>query len=296
MERKFILTCGSTVDMPYEYIVEQREIPVIYYTYQMNGKVCVDNMDNPKGSLDEFYQAIKDGALPSTSQINVDAYLQFFREQAKNGPVLHIAFGSGMSSSVNNAMTAAEMLKEEDPTADVHVVDSLGSSSGYGLLVDEAADRRDQGMTRDEVEQWVLSVRNTVHHQFYSTDLTMFRRGGRVSGPAAAIATILNICPIMHLNAEGRIIAYGKVRGKKNAQLETVRTVEEHIQNGHDYSGKIFICNSHCIEDAESTAALLRERFPKADIRIYDIGTIIGCHTGFGTVAVFFFGDERGME
>ena len=293
MDRKFILTCGSTVDMPYEYIVEQRQIPVIYYTYQMNGEVCIDNMDHPKGSLDKFYQAIANGGMPSTSQINVDAYLQFFREQAKNGPVLHVAFGSGMSSSVNNAKMAADMLMEEDPTADVHVVDSLGSSSGYGLLVDEAADRRDQGMSREEVEEWILKVRNTIHHQFYSTDLTMFRRGGRVSGPAATIATILGICPIMRLNAAGRIIAYDKVRGKKKAQLETVRTVEAHIQKGRDYDGKIFISNSHCPEDAEATAVLIRERFPKADVRIYDIGTIIGCHTGFGTVACFFFGDER---
>lgn len=128
----------------------------------------------------------------------------------------------------------------------IRVVDSLGSCTGYGLLVDDAADLRDGGETAEAVEKWALSVRNTIHHQFFATDLKLFRRGGRVSGPAAAVATVLNICPIMHLNSEGRIIAYGKVRGKKNSIIKTVDEVEKNIKDGRNYSGKMFVSLSHC--------------------------------------------------
>ena len=141
----------------------------------------------------------------------------------------------------------------------------------------------------------MLDNRNTVHHQFYSVDLKYFKRSGRVSGAAATVAAILNICPIMRLNSAGRIIAYDKVRGRKNAIRRTVDTMEAHAQRGRDYSGKCFICHSNSPEDAEQTKLAVKERFPKirGDIRICDIGTIIASHCGPGTVAVFFFGDER---
>ena len=143
----------------------------------------------------------------------------------------------------------------------------------------------------------MLENRNKVHHQFYSTDLKYFRRGGRVSGPAAAIGAILNICPIMRLNNEGRIIAYDKVRGRQNAIRRTLDTMEKHAQGGRDYDQKCWICHSNSLADAEATQTAIRERFPRAkELRICDIGTIIGSHAGPGTVAVFFFGDERTAE
>lgn len=294
MERPFILSCGSTVDLPYRYL-QARGIPVIFYTYVVDGKEYVDDMGRSPGALAQFYQFLAAGKLPSTSQISTGKYLDFFDALLQKGDLLHIAFGSGMSGSVNNAQAAAEMLREKYPERKLVVLDSLCSSSGYGLLVDEAADMRERGCTMEEVENWVLEHRNTVHHQFFSTDLTYYRRSGRMSGAAAAIGSILNICPLMRLDDRGRIIAYDKVRGKKNAIRETVRTVELHIQNGTDYSGKCWICHSNCIAEAEQMKAALQQRFPhiKGEIRICDIGTIIASHCGPGTVAVFFFGDAR---
>lgn len=299
MENKFILTCESTVDLPYDYVCN-RNIPVLFYTYTVNGVEYEDDMGKNPDSLKNFYTLLDEGYLPSTSQINVFKYERFFESviEKYDGEILHIAFGSGMTPSVNNAYDAAKKVMEKHPGRSIRVIDSLGSCSGYGLLVDDAADLRDQGKTAKEVEDWALSVRNTIHHQFFATDLKLFRRGGRVSGPAAAVATVLNICPIMHLNSEGRIIAYGKVRGKKNSIIKTVDEVEKNIRNGRDYDGKMFVAHSNCIDLAGETINELEKRFPKVKgkIRLENIGTTIASHTGVGTVAVFFYGGERGIN
>ncbi len=295
MDRKFTLSCCSTVDLPYSYM-ESRDIPVLFYTYVVDGREYDDDMGRDPEALPRFYAFLKEGKLPQTSQINVAAYTEFFEKLLdKGGDVLHIAFTSGQSGSVHNAFLAAEELKDRYPGQRLVVIDSLCSSSGYGLLVDYAADMRDEGKTLDEVAQWVLDNRNKVHHQFFSSDMTQFRRTGRVSGAAAAVATVLNICPIMRLDDKGAIKAYSKVRGKKKAVETTVDTMEQCAQNGRDYDGKCFVCHSQCPEDARLVIEAVEERFPKlkGKIRLCDIGTIIGSHAGQGTVAVFFMGNER---
>ena len=294
MAQTFILSCESTVDLPYSYI-EGRGIPVLFYHYTVNGQDYVDDMGRDPEGLTKFYARIAQGALPSTSQLNTYDYMNFLESLLAQGDVLHIAFTSGQSGSVYNAFLAAEMLKEKYPDRKLVVLDSLCSSSGYGLLVDTVADMRDAGATLDEAVQWVLDNRNKVHHQFFSTDMTQFRRTGRVSGAAAAIATVLNICPLMRLDNKGAIKAYDKVRGKHKAIEATVDAMEEHAQGGREYDQRCWICHSQCPELAQQLSDALGERFPhvKGHIRICDIGTIIGSHAGPGTVAVFFYGDER---
>ncbi len=216
MNTKFILSCESTVDLPFSY-VSGRNIPVIFYTYTVDGKEYIDDMLRDPEALPNFYQLLDDGKLPSTSQLNEFAYEEFFEEQLKQGDLLHIAFGSGMTKSVTNAESAASKMREKYPNRKLIVVDSLCSSSGYGMLVDYAADMRDRGCSIEETEKWLIDNRNKIHHQFFSTELKHYRRSGRMSGATAMIATILGICPIMRLDDKGRIIAYGKVRGKTNA-------------------------------------------------------------------------------
>ena len=252
---------------------------------------------NPE-ALPQFYQFLEEDKLPSTSQINEFNYLNFFEQQLQHGDLLHIAFGSGMTQSVRNAELAADELREKYPERKIVVIDSLCSSSGYGMLVDYAADMRDKGCTMEEIERWVIDNRQNIHHQFFSTELKHYRRSGRMSGATAMVATVLGICPIMRLDDKGRIIAYGKVRGKNNAIKATVDAMEAHAQGGRNYTGKCFICHSQCIQDAEKTKAAILERFPhiQGDVRIVDIGTIIASHCGPGTVAIFFLGDERAPE
>ena len=297
MQAKFVLSCESTVDLPFSYVSE-RNIPVIFYSYTINGKEYVDDMLRNPEALPQFYQFLEEDKLPSTSQINEFNYLNFFEQQLQHGDLLHIAFGSGMTQSVRNAELAADELREKYPERKIIVIDSLCSSSGYGMLVDYAADMRDKGCTMEEIERWVIDNRQNIHHQFFSTELKHYRRSGRMSGATAMVATVLGICPIMRLDDKGRIIAYGKVRGKNNAIKATVDAMEAHAQGGRNYTGKCFICHSQCIQDAEKTKAAILERFPhiQGDVRIVDIGTIIASHCGPGTVAIFFLGDARTPE
>lgn len=294
MNGKFILSCESTVDMPYNY-VNSRDIPVLFYSYTVDGREYTDDMGRDAEALPKFYGFLNDGKLPSTSQLNEFQYETFFDELLAKGDVLHVAFGTGMTGSFYNAEKAAAVMREKYPERKIVVIDSLCSSSGYGLLVDTAADMRDNGVSLEETAQWVSDNRKNVHHQFFSTDLKYFRRSGRMSGPAAMLGTMLNICPIMHLNEAGKIIAYDKVRGKKKAIERTVQTMAEHATDGEQYAGKCCICHSNCLDDAQELKAVLKEKFPKISgkIRIYDIGTIIASHCGPGTVAVFFMGDKR---
>ena len=294
MERKFILTCESTVDLPYAYM-QKREIPVLFYSYVVDGKEYMDDMGRDPEALPRFYAFLNAGKIPSTSQLNAYQYEEFLEQQLQKGDVLHIAFGSGMTSSVKNAIIAADILREKYPDRRIVVIDSMCSSSGYGMLVDCAADMRDRGCTLEETEQWVIANRQNVHHQFFSTDLKYYRRSGRMSGPTAMLGAILNICPIMRLDDKGKIIAYGKVRGKEAAIRKTLDTMEEHAAGGSNYSGKCWVCHSNCLKEAEETKAALLQRFPhiSGEVKVCDIGTIIASHCGPGTVAVFFFGDKR---
>ena len=293
MERKFILSCGSTVDLPYSYC-ESRDIPVIFYTYVVDGKEYVDDMLRDPDALPHFYDMLRQGKLPHTSQVNTEAYVEFFDSLLEKGDVLHIAFGSGLSGSAHNARAAMETVAARHPDRTIRVVDSLAASSGHGMLVDYIADLRDNGASLEDAYRWAEKNKLNINHQFFSTDLTHLRRNGRVSGAAAMLGTMLGICPVMHLNADGRIIAYDKVRGKGNAVKVTARVMFERAQGGKNYTGKCFISHSNSIETAERLRDAVKALCPNVqEIKIFDIGTIIASHTGPGTVALFFFGKDR---
>ena len=294
MNLNFQLSCESTVDLPYEYVVK-RNMSVIFYSYVIDGVEYEDNMERSVEARKKFYNLIEGGSMPSTSQINEYKYEEYFENLLKQGDVLHITLGTGMTPSYKNACKAAEVLKDKYPDRKLVVVDSLCSSGGYGLLVDYCADLRDEGKSIEEIKDWVESNRNKVHHQFFSTNLKYFRRSGRVSGPSAIVGSILKICPLMRLNQEGKIVAYDKVRLTKNAIKETVLTIVNNIQNGKEYDGKMFIYHSESIELAKELEKEIIEQIPNMNgrIKMLNIGNIIASHCGSGTVAVSFIGNER---
>ena len=294
MNLNFQLSCESTVDLPYEYVVK-RNMSVIFYSYVIDGVEYEDNMERSVEARKKFYSLIEGGSLPSTSQINEYKYEEYFENLLKKGDVLHITLGTGMTPSYKNACKAAEVLKDKYPDRRLVIVDSLCSSGGYGLLVDYCADLRDEGKNIEEIKDWVESNCNKVHHQFFSTNLKYFRRSGRVSGPSAIVGSILKICPLMRLNQEGKIVAYDKVRLIKNAIKETVLTVVNNIQNGKEYDGKMFIYHSESIELAKELEKEIIEQIRNMNgrIKMLNIGNIIASHCGSGTVAVSFIGNER---
>ena len=186
-------------------------------------------------------------------------------------------------------------MEEEFPDRKIYVVDSLAASSGFGLLMDKLADLRDQGKTIDEVYQWAEENKRRVNHWFFSTDLTFYIKGGRVSKTSGIVGGILGICPLLNVNFEGKLIPRAKIKGKKKVYKAIVKKMEELADNRLEYNDKVYISNSACMEDAKAVANLIEEKFPntKGKIEIYNIGTTIGSHTGPGTVALFFWGDER---
>ncbi len=293
--RQFILTCCSTADMTKEFF-DKREIPYICFHFHIGEKEYSDDLGQtiPFGT---FYQMIRDGAQPTTSQVNVGEFEAFWEPFLKEGKdILHISLSSGLSGSYNSACTARDDLKAKYPDRKILVADSRGASSGYGLLVDSVADLRDQGMDIEAAYQWTLDNRLKVHHWFFSTDLTSYRRGGRISGTEAMLGTMLGICPLLNMDAPGHLIPRKKIRTKRRVIEELVKMMEQHVQDGKNYSGKCFMCHSDCIDDANKVRDLIEEKWPqlKGKIVINSIGTVIGSHTGPGTVALFFFGDERG--
>ena len=287
----FTLSCESTTDLTLKHLTK-RNVPVLPYTYTVDGVEYVDDMREGNG-LAIFYNQISAGKRPMTSLINVEKYLEFFRPLLEKGDLLHIAFSSKLSHSASNAMLAAQALKEEFPDRKIYVVDSLCASVGYGLLVDDVADLRDEGKGIDELYDWAMSKVHNLHAQFFSTTLTYFRRSGRISGPAALIGNMLKLCPIMHLNAEGKIVAYAKVMSESKAIAMTLKEVEALIENGHEYSGKLWIGHADYISSATKVLQELKLAYPKADVRLFDIGPVVATHCGPGTLALFFFGSPR---
>ena len=246
--------------------------------------------------FDEFYKKMSEGAMTKTSQVNAEEYKEYFEGFLKEGyDVLHVCLSSGISGTVNSANIARDMLADEYPDRKIYVVDSLGASSGYGLIMDTLASLRDEGKTIDELYSWVEEHKLELHHWFFSTDLTFYIRGGRISKTAGAIGSILNICPLLNMDNLGRLIPRYKIRGRKKVITEIVKRMEENAQDGHDYSGKCFISQSACYEDARAVADLVEAKFPKLNgrVEINSIGTTIGSHTGPGTVALFFWGGMR---
>lgn len=290
----YVLSCCSTADLSEEHF-KRREIHYICFHYELDGKEYPDDLGKTM-SFADFYQALKDGADTKTSQINADEFEEYFESFLKEGKdILHVSLSSGISGVVNSAQLAKTNLQEKYPERKILIVDSLAASSGYGLLMDRLADLRDQGMSLEELEQWANENKRKVNHWFFSSDLTFFIKGGRISKTAGTFGGLIGICPLMNVDLDGKLIPRTKVRTKRKVIRAIVDRMKENAENGLDYSGKCYICHSACLEDAREVAKLVEENFPKLNgrVEIYDIGTTIGSHTGPGTVALFFWGKER---
>ncbi len=297
MSSSFILSCCSIADLSTERL-EKRNIPFACFHFTMDGKEYVDDMGQTMSTAD-FYQAMVDGADVKTAQINVEEYTNYFTPFLEQGQdVLHITLSSGLSGSYNSARIAAEMLAEQYPDRKLYVVDSLGASAGTGLIVETLADMRDEGKSIDECYQWIEAHKLELHYWFCSTDLTFYVKGGRITKAAGWFGTVLKICPVLNVDSLGRLIPRFKVRGKQKALKELANQMEEHAVGGTDYAGKCFLSHSNCLEDALMVKAELETRFTHLNgpVEVFNIGTTIGCHSGPGTVALFFWGDKRMAE
>lgn len=290
----YVLSCCSTADLSKEYFTT-RDIKYVCFHFELGGTEYLDDLGTSVPPA-ELYRRMVAGEGTKTSQVPVKEYEDLFEESLSTGKdVIHLTLSSGISGSYNSACIARDEMQEKYPDRKIYVIDSLAASSGYGLLVDAAADRRDEGMSIDDLYAWIEENKLRVHHWFFSTDLTFYIRGGRVSKTAGFIGTIMNICPLLNVSNEGKLIPREKIRTKKKVIRRIVDLMRENADNGTDYSGKCFISQSECVDDAKAVADLIEAEFPKLDgkVHIYPIGATIGSHTGPGTVALFFFGKKR---
>ncbi|MBP5166713.1 MAG: DegV family protein [Oscillospiraceae bacterium] len=287
----YILSCCTTADISREHF-ERRNISYICFHYSLNGRVYPDDLGQTM-PIEEFYREMEKGAETSTSQVNVNEYEEYFGRFLEQGrDILHVTLSSGISGTYNSAEIAAAQLREKYPERRIIIVDSLAASSGFGLLMDELADRRDSGESMEDTAQWARTHRLLLNHWFFSTDLSYYIKGGRIAKIPGMIGTVLNICPVLNVDTDGKLQPRYKVRGKQRAIRRMEELMEENAEDSLEYSGKCYISQSACFEDAKKLADLIESRFRKlkGKVLINHIGTTIGSHTGPGTVALFFWG------
>lgn len=291
---EFILSCCSAVDLTQEQM-DNYGINYIPFHFELNGVQYTDDLGRSV-PYPEFYRRMSEGEDTKTSQVNIDEFIKYFEGFLKEGKdVLHLTLSSGISGTFNSARLAKDMLEEKYPDRKLYVVDSLAASGGYGLLMVKLAELKNAGKSVDEVYDFAEKNKKRLNHWFFTSDLTFFIKGGRVSKTAGFVGQMLNICPLLNVDFMGRLIPREKIRTKKKVIARMVDIMEEKAEGGKDYNGKVFITQSYCVEDAKAVAALIEERFPKIDgkVEINYIGNLIGSHTGPGTVALFFWGEER---
>lgn len=290
----YCLSCSSTADLSKEHF-HKRNIQYICFHFELGGKEYLDDLGESVPP-ETMYRMMSEGADTKTSQITIGEYEEYFEKILQNGQdILHLCLSSGISGTYNSACVASRSLAEKYPARKIYIVDSLAASSGFGLLMETLADMRDAGMDIDKLHDWIEDNKLKLQHWFFSTDLTFYIKGGRISKTSGFIGTVLSICPLLNVNFEGRLIPREKIRTKKKVIERIVEQMEQNAQDGTQYTGKCFISQSACIDDAKAVASLIESRFPNlsGNVQIFPIGATIGSHTGPGTVALFFWGKER---
>ncbi|WP_321971325.1 DegV family protein [Paratractidigestivibacter sp.] len=290
----YVLSCCSTVDLTRDWL-DGRDIKYVYFNYVLDGVSCKDDFGQTNSPSD-LYAKMLAGADAKTSQVSTGDYVEHFEQFLAAGlDVVHVTLSSGISGTYNSAVAAKGILAEKYPERKLIVVDSLCASAGYGLLVDRLADLRDQGMGAEELGAWAEDHKLEVQHWFFSSDLTFFIRGGRISKAAGLIGGMLKICPVMDVEPDGSLAVKEKIRNKKNTIKRDLQIMEELAVRGVDYADKVFISQADCEDDAREVASQVEAKFTKMDgpVHLFPIGATIGCHTGPGTVALFFWGKPR---
>ncbi len=240
----------------------------------------------------EFYALLRQKTPITTSAVNMERFKEFFAGYlAKGKDILYLGFSSGLSATYIAGRNAAEELKEEYPDRKIMTVDTLAASLGQGLLVTHAAKKKAEGSTIEEVYDFVMDNRLKLCHWFTVDDLFFLKRGGRVSAATAVLGTMLSIKPFMHVDNEGHLINVSKVRGRR-ASIDAM--FDKIAETAIAPEGQLYyICHGDCIEDAEYLANKIRAAYPDGEVMIGYTGTVIGAHSGPGTLALFFLGNER---
>ena len=286
----YVITTDNNSDLPEEFY-QKYQVGCTYLSYSIDGQTYTKEDFLPTA---EFYARMRAGAMPTTAQVNPEAARALMEPYLIEGKdILHIAFSSGLSGSYASCCVAAEDLSEKYPQRKILVVDSLCASLGQGLLVYHAVKLKEAGKSMEEVVQWLESHRKNLVHLFTVDDLDHLHRGGRGSKATAIVGGMLNIKPVLHVDDEGKLVAIGKVRGRKKSLQALVDGMQERIGPYASSCDTIFISHGDCEADARYVEKKVKDIYPIQTVIINYVGATIGAHSGPGTVALFFLGDVR---
>lgn len=287
MAENYVLVTDSACDISPEQLKEWRVKAVrLNYLFTDNGEEKLDNDETPKS----FYAAMREGRIAKTSSVNQERFIETFTPILEDGvDILYLAFSSGLSVTCENARKVATFLKEKYPARKIVVIDSLAASAGQGLFVYLAVKNRDAGMTLEENAEELKKQVLHVCHWFTVDDLVYLKRGGRISRTTALLGTALNVKPVLHVDNEGHLIKMSQVHGRK----KSIRKLAEKLGETILPDSPVFISHGDCLEDAEMLRVILKNEYGKDVQLVTYIGSVIGAHSGPGTLALFFLGKER---
>jgi DegV family protein with EDD domain len=289
--QNYIIITDATCDLTPQQL-EECDIRVIPMEVVIGGQAFLHHPDEREMSLKEFYTRLRGGETATTAAISMGTWEQVLDEELKKGhDLLLVIFSSALSSTYNNARMAAEDLKEKYPERKLVIVDTLCESLGVGMLSRMTSQWRAEGKTIEENAALLEEIKLKVHHWFTVDDLGHLRRGGRISRTTAVVGQALGIKPILHMDKEGRLVAVGKVRGRKHAIKELINRMEELAEKPAEQD--TFIIHADCPEDAQILRQELLSRIPVKSVTINQLGPLAGAHAGPGTLAVFFVGKHR---
>lgn len=286
----FVIVTDSSADLPSSYLKEHGVV-LMSLSYTYDGEHFYSNDEE---SAKTFYDKVRNGSMPTTSQVNPDEAAKVINsalEISKN--VLCLSFSSGLSGTYNSTRIAAEMISDERDDVNIVVIDTLAASMGQGLVVYKAVCMKEAGKSMEEIAQWVMDNRDHIVHIVTVSDLFHLYRGGRVKKAAAVVGTMINLKPIINVDNEGHLNNIKNARGRKKALTMLVDYMEEHMGSFKDSNDMVFISHSDAEEDAQSVADAIKERFGLTNFMINPIGPVIGSHTGPDTIALFFMGETK---
>ncbi len=279
----------SACDLPQQML---QELNIVTAPLVVNFRGEARNDSVADAQVKELYDAMRGGEVATTSAVNPDGWAKVIEPTLVSGKdALVLAFSSGLSTTYQSAVIAANELAENYPERKIIVVDTCAAALGQGLLVWHTCKKRDEGLSLEELAAWVEDAKNHTAHWFTVDDLVYLKRGGRVSAATAVLGTVLNIKPVLHVDNEGHLISMVKVRGRK-AAINTLASKMGELAGDWDNS-TVFICHADAIEDANKLAAMVKEKYGVKDAFIGNLGAVIGSHAGPGTLALFFMGNEK---
>lgn len=291
----YVLSCCSTCDLTKEYL-ESRNIHYVYFNYYLNDLPCKDDFGQTNAPAD-LYAKMLAGADVKTSQVSVGEYMESWRPILESGKdILHPCLALGISGTYQSACTARDQLALEFPERKIIVIESVNASGGYGLLMDKLADLRDEGMSLEDLAVWTEAHKLEIHTWFIQTDLTFLIHGGRISKAAGFLGGLLNICPLMCVEADGTLAVKEKIRTKRKAFKRQVEKMEELAKDGYAYDERVVITHTENLSDAKAVADMVLSKFHKikgGEVIISPVGATIGCHLGPGGVVLNFWGKPR---